>query len=52
MAHGLDPAVLAKLVLDELAKVDIHDAKVAGRGVKVAWPQITPAGRGDCGMTR
>jgi hypothetical protein len=34
MAHGLDPAILAKLVLDGLAKVDIHDAKVAGRGVK------------------
>jgi hypothetical protein len=47
MAHGLDPAILAKLVLDGLAKVDIHDAKVAGRRVKVkvAWLQITPAER-------
>jgi hypothetical protein len=47
LAHGFESALLGKLVIDGLAKVEIHDTKVAGRRAKakVAWLQITPAGR-------
>jgi hypothetical protein len=47
LAHGFESAMLAKLVLDGLAKVEVHDTKVAGRRVKVkvTWLRITEAGR-------
>jgi hypothetical protein len=37
----------SKLVLDGLAKVEVHETKVAGRRVKVkvTWLRITEAGR-------
>jgi hypothetical protein len=47
LAHGFESAMQAKLVLDGLAKVEVHDTKVAGRRVKVkvTWLRITEAGR-------
>jgi hypothetical protein len=47
LAHGFESATLSKLVLDGLAKVEVHETKVAGRRgkVKVTWLRITEAGR-------
>jgi hypothetical protein len=47
LAHGFESAMLGKLVLDGLAKVEVHDTKVAGRRlkVKVTWLRITEEGR-------
>jgi len=47
LAHGLQSAMLGKLTVDGLAKVEAHDTKVAGRRVKVkvTWLRITEAGR-------
>jgi hypothetical protein len=47
LAHGFESAMQAKLVLDGLAKAEVHDTKVAGRRlkVKVTWLRITEEGR-------
>jgi hypothetical protein len=47
LAHGFESAMLGKLTVDGLAKVEVHNTKVAGRRVKVkvTWLQITEAGR-------
>jgi hypothetical protein len=47
LAHGFESAMLGKLTLDGLAKVEVRDTKVAGRRVKVkvTWLRITEAGR-------
>jgi hypothetical protein len=45
LAHGFESAMLDKLTLDGLARVEVHDMRVAGRRAKVVWLQITPAGR-------
>jgi hypothetical protein len=45
MAHGFDVAILGKLVLDGLAKVEAHDTMAGSRRMKVFWLRITEAGR-------
>jgi hypothetical protein len=45
MAHGFESAMLGQLVLDGLARAEVHDMKIARRRVTVAWVHITEAGR-------
>jgi hypothetical protein len=45
LAHGFEVAMLGKLVLGGLVKVENHNTLAGPQRTKIAWMQITAAGR-------